>query len=233
VVVIKIAVINPVTTREFEPMTADELRDCCPPDVVTEVVSLKSGPPSIQCLLDEAAAIPGIMESVRELDGRVDAIVVNCFADPGVRMAREITRMPVVGPGESSVCMASQLGQRISVVTVLASAVQMIRHNIRAAGMQHNVVSVRSTGMGVAETVSRDVDVVGRLASECLAAVQEDEADVLVLGCTGMAGLGDEVHSRLLAKGHDIPVVSPTPAAIYIAYYQVRMRLEPSIPRCG
>jgi allantoin racemase len=229
--VIRIAVINPVITREFEPMTADELRDCCPPDVETEVISLDRGPQSIQTLSDEAAAIPGLMEKVKELDGRTDAIIVNCFADPGVRMAREITKVPVIGPGESSLCMASQLGQRIGVVTVLASAVQMIRHNIRAVGMQDHVVAVRSTGMGVAETVSRDVDVVGTLATECLAAVEKDEADVLVLGCTGMAGLSDEVHRRLLAKGHNIPVVSATPAAIYIAYYQVRMGLEPLVFR--
>src|SRR5699024_9396220 len=53
-----------------------------------------------------------------------------------------------------------------------------------------------------------------RLYEQSLDAIESNEADALVLGCTGMLGVVRELMDRLAEAGHKIPVVDPTGAAI-------------------
>jgi allantoin racemase len=90
----KILVINPITTDSFNDMTKNYLEKIKSPDVEIEVVNIKDGPSSIETFYDEAFALPGILKTVNEYKTRCDAIVINCFADPAVNAAREITDIP-------------------------------------------------------------------------------------------------------------------------------------------
>lgn len=55
------------------------------------------------------------------------------------------------------------------------------------------------------------------LADEAVCAVEEDGADAIVFGCTGMLGCAGAVRRGLLARGHDVPVVDPVPWAVRLA----------------
>jgi len=67
-----------------------------------------------------------IIEGERE---GFDGVLVDCFGDVGVKTAREITNIPVVGPGEASMVFAVALGHRFSVITVLKSAVPIFKRD--------------------------------------------------------------------------------------------------------
>ena len=45
-------------------------------------------------------------------------------------------------------------------------------------------------------------------------AVDEDGAEAIVLGCTGMMGLAQDLAEAMAARGRPVPVVDPTASAI-------------------
>ncbi len=66
------------------------------------------------------------------------------------------------------------------------------------------------------------------LAREALAAVREDKADVIVLGCTGFLGCAEAMRDTLITNGFDVPVIDPIPLAVHVAEGLVRTRLSHS-----
>src|SRR5437773_8798057 len=93
----RIRVITPIITRRFSGVSIrneDKQRG-----IVVERVPIERGPASIESEFDEALAAPDVIARAieAERDG-CDAVVVNCFGDPGVRAAREAVGIPVLGP---------------------------------------------------------------------------------------------------------------------------------------
>ena len=48
-----------------------------------------------------------VKESIRAEKEGYDAIVIYCFSDVGIDAIRENVRIPVIGPGETSLAVAS------------------------------------------------------------------------------------------------------------------------------
>lgn len=224
----RICIINPITTLEFEEGTKREVAVYSTQDVKIEVITVTRGPASIECRFDEALAVPGVLEKVKEVEAKSDAIVVNCFGDPGVEAAREITRVPVIGPGETSMLLATLYGHRFSVVTVLDRLAPIIEDITLKAGIRNKLASVRAAGIPVLD-LEKDLErLTDVLAKEAVYAVEQDGAHVIVLGCTGMAGLGNKVNSYLREKGYDVPVIDPVAVSIKVALLSATLELTHS-----
>ncbi|MBO0913667.1 aspartate/glutamate racemase family protein [Streptomyces laculatispora] len=69
---------------------------------------------------------------------------------------------------------------------------------------------------------------VDRLAEQAREAVPRREADVIVLGCTGMIGVAAALLERLAQDGPFVPVVDPTGAAVTWLESPVRLGVRPS-----
>lgn len=193
-----------------------------------DAVSLARGPASIECQYDEALAGPGILQRVEEAarDG-VDAIFVSCGADPAIQAAREITDLPVVGGFEPAMLTALTLGERIGILQVLPNVLPMLRGLARRHAIADRLGTIRVIDLPVLGLADDDM-LVDRLVDQARAAVGRGEADVLVLGCTGMLGVASAVEARLASEGLLVPVVDPTAAAVVWLEGPVRMRLTAS-----
>ena len=66
------------------------------------------------------------------------------------------------------------------------------------------------------------------LTEQALLAIEEDGADAIIFGCTGMLGCAEAVREGLLAKGYDVPVIDPVPYAIGLAATLVEAGLSHS-----
>lgn len=187
-------------------------------------VGIDRGPASIESRYDEIFAIPDIVKRVKEAEAEgVDACVINCFGDPGVRVSREVVEIPVMGPCESSLLVASSLSDRFSVITVLKSVSGLIYENAKIAGLAEKLVSVRAVDIPVLGLHQDNEKTSVALYEEGKKALEEDGAEVLILGCTGMTGMTERLSKKL-----GVQVIDPLPTAVKLAETLVSLKLSHS-----
>lgn len=209
----KIKVINPNTTLAMTKGIEHAAKSAARSDTEIVAVSPKMGPVSIESYYDEYLSIPGVIEEIKkgEEEG-VDAFVIACWGDPGLHAAREVTDKPVVGIAESSVYLASMLAARFSVVTVLPRIKTMLEDLVDSYGMQKRVLNIRTTPMGVLD-FERDPEAgIEMLRQEGKRAVEEDNAEAILLGCAGMAEFADSLEKEL-----GVPVIDGVVAGVKFA----------------
>ena len=192
------------------------------PDTSIEVVSIKQGPETIEQPLDELLAGPAILEEVvRSEQEGADAVVVDCALDPALAALREAVRIPVVGAGQSAFALAITLGDRFSILSPLRSLVPAYNRRIREYGLNFALSSIRCLEFGILDLLSEAAS--RAFVREGKAAVEEDGAEVLVLGCTGMSPAIPGLQEQF-----EVPVVDPAATAILTAQTLVRLGLAHS-----
>lgn len=200
---------------------AQFLRHAAHPQATVEVWDVRDGPSSIESMYEEYLSVPGALARIQEAEATgFDGVILGCFGDPGVDAARELVRIPVVGPGEAGMLFAASLGHRFSIITILDSVIHPLRRLARDVGVETKLASVRAVNIPVLElshdrqgTFQRMLEA-GRLARDV------DGADTLVLGCMTMAFLGEH---RALSEALDVPVVNPVHASLALVQSLVAM----------
>jgi len=220
----RILVINPNASVEMSDVVREQLHAVARADVLVDVVNPPGAPPAIESALDEAACVPPMLELVKGPARRgYDAIVIACFSDPGLDAAREATDLPVVGIQDAAMHLAAQLGYRFSVLTTLAHRTPVRERAALLAGLDRRLASCRPLDLPVLETVVNREQVLQKVIRVGRQAVEEDGAEVLVLGC---AGLGDLALRASAEVG--VPVIDPNAAALKLCETLVDLKLTHS-----
>lgn len=189
-------------------------------DVTVEARRPEGGPASIESMWEEYLHVPPLMELAVELEREgFDAIVPGCFGDPGLDGVRELVRIPVVGPGASSMLVAAGLGHRFGIVTVLESIIRPLENLAKLAGVADKLASVRQIGIPVLELNSDRDATFDRLVRTSRRSIDEDGADVLVLGCGTLSFRAAELQDIV-----GVPVINPL---------QVALRTAEMLVACG
>jgi allantoin racemase len=199
------------------------------PGVVVSHAEIDTGPGSIESEFEAAMAVPGTVAKIiaAERDG-VDAVVIDCMGDPGLRPSREIVSIPVIGPGQTGMLIAAMLGHTFSVVTVLRRLRPSFENTAALAGLSGKLASVRAVDIPVL-ALEADLDRTRRLlVDEAAKAVEQDGAEAILFGCTGLLGCAAAVREGLLARGIDLPVIDPIPNAVAVAAAMARLGLAQS-----
>lgn len=227
---LKLVDVVPVTAPGIlnETMKLDMVKYLMPTTKV-EHVQIPQGPITIECEYDEAFSAPEVVKvSVAEYEkGNLNGIFVNCFGDPGVRPTREKVKVPVFGGFEPAIYLALGLGDKVGIVTVLKNVVPMLNAAVVRAGLERRVTSIRTLDMPVLALENREV-LMESLYQECKKAIEEDGISVLVMGCTGIVGVNDEMRSRLQKDGYDVPVLEAAQCAMTLLELYARMGLYQS-----
>ncbi|MGE7903475.1 aspartate/glutamate racemase family protein [Peribacillus sp. NPDC094092] len=224
----KIKVIMPVISDIFNEEIRREIKSYVSENTEVGVCNLDYGPESIESEYDEALCIPNFLEKAKlaEEEG-YEGVISDCFGDPGVKPAREILDIPVVGPCESSMLVASSLAKSFSIVTVLPNVVPMIENISKTLGVDGNVASIRYVNIPVLEVQDKE-KLKSALFEEMIKAIEHDNAHALVLGCTGFMGVAAELQERLSQKGYDVPVIDPAFAATKMLEILIAMGVKQS-----
>ncbi|MDH4619353.1 aspartate/glutamate racemase family protein [Brevibacillus sp. AY1] len=224
----KIKVIMPIISDVFNDEINEEISSYAAETTEVGVCNLDYGPASVESEYDEALCIPNFLEKTieAEKDG-YDGVISLCFGDPGVKPAREVVDIPVVGAAEASMLFASLLAKSFSVVTVLPNVVPMIENISKTLGVNGNLASIRYVNIPVLEVVEKE-RLKASLFEEMIKAIEQDKAHALVLGCTGMMGVASDLHDQLKSKGYDVPVIDPTFAATKMLESIISMGIKQS-----
>lgn len=182
------------------------------------ITTLKGAPETLVSNYDEAMAGRYLVEEVAKAEGEgFDAVVIDCALDPALRAAKEVSDIPVVGAGEAAFVLALLLSGKFSIIAPTRATIPAFEHNIRGYGLTSRLASIRSADIPILELADKG-KAEPALERECRRAVEEDGAEVIVLGCTGMAPT-----ARHLDQVLDVPVVEPGAAAIKLAELLVQL----------
>lgn len=169
----KICLIVPIITQTFidEENTSKRFGKYVRPDTEIDVVYIDYGPASIESRYDEALAVPFVLKkSVWAEESGYDAVVISCMNDPGVEAAKELLKIPVVGPREAAWNIANVLGKNLSWIS--------------------------AKGITVLELAQDPEKTYNALLKDGKRAMEEG-ADVLILRCTGMTGTAKRLTEEL------------------------------------
>ncbi|MDE0196361.1 MAG: aspartate/glutamate racemase family protein [bacterium] len=210
--------INPVGSDAYDAPIGAELRAEAAPGTRVDVCSLPGdGPCHLEWTALEAVVAGPTMGVIRWAAerGDYDAAVIGCFYDPFLRAARQLSgQMAVTAPAEACLHVASVIGERISILVGRKTWIPEMHENVLKYGFGDRVASFRVLGMNVEDFQTDPEFTQQRIITEAEAAVEEDRADVVVLGCTLEFGFYREVQRKTGA-----PVVDPITAPLRYAEF--------------
>jgi allantoin racemase len=220
----KVMVINPNTSESMTNHIREALTPIRRADTELTVLCPERGPETIESAYDEACATLPTLDLVKKANEEgYNAVILACYSDPGLEAAKEISTIPVLGIEESSLHMAAMLGARFTVLTPRRERVPSKRNHVHMRGLDYFLASVRSLDLSVADTEADPEKTKKRILEVARKAVEEDGAEIIILGCGGMAGYASEMEAKL-----NIKVIDPTAVALKMAEAMVDLGLVQS-----
>lgn len=219
----RILVVNVNTTDTMTEAIGEAARATAAPG--TEIVSLTPdfGAESVEGNYESYLAAVAVMERVRRYAEPYDAVIQAGYGEHGREGLQELLTVPVVDITEAAASTAMFLGHAYSVVTTLDRTVPLIGDRLKLAGLTDRLASIRASGLGVLDLERDPAAAIDAIAEQSERVVRDDLAEVICLGCGGMAGLRSRVIERTGA-----PVVDGVAAAVGIAESLVRQGLSTS-----
>jgi allantoin racemase len=219
----RILVVNVNTTESITETIAQQARAVAAPG--TEIVGLTPyfGAESVEGNFESYLAAIAVMDRVMAYDQPFDAVIQAGYGEHGREGLQELLNVPVVDITEAAASTAMFLGHAYSVVTTLDRTVPLIEDRLKLAGLYQRCASVRASGMAVLELEEDPLAAMEAIVRQAELAIRDDKAEVICLGCGGMAGLDEQIRQRT-----GVPVVDGVTAAVTIAESLVRLGLSTS-----
>lgn len=210
----KILIINPNTTSEMTKVcvsTALEVKD-----TRSEIVGATNtkGPKSMEGFMGGVITTEGVLEIIINEEKNYNAFVIACFSShPSIKAGRELTKKPVVGIFEASVYQACLIGHKFGIVTTSKRKEPLLESGIIELGIASRCSAIKSTGLSVSDLGKKNPDEIAEILLKIgRKTIEEDGTEVILLGCSGMAGLNKKLEKEL-----GVPVIDPVEAAIKMA----------------
>jgi allantoin racemase len=220
----RIRIVNPNSTASMTAKAVLAAKRAAAAATEIEAATSASGPVSIEGFFDGALSLPGLLAEIRAGEAAgVDAHVIACFDDTGLDAARALARAPVIGIGEAAYHLATLIAGHFSVVTTLPRSIPVLEHNLLRYGLALRCASVRAAGVAVLELEKPGSPARERISAEIGAALSEDRAEAIVLGCAGMVDLAEQLSAE-----HGVPVIEGVGAAVKLAESLFGLKLTTS-----
>ena len=198
----------PVPPEALSAFTAQVPASLRRPDIDIEFVATRNGGKILDSAYETTMADMFVMEAgIAAARRGASAICINSMSDSGIAGLRSRLDIPVVGPGQSTLLTACMLGDKFSVLTMWDEWKPLYKKVAREQGIEHRMASIRAIGVrpDAAELLAGKEDFVfAKLEEAGRRAIEEDGADVLILGSTTMHQSHGHLVSRL-----PVPVLNP------------------------
>ena len=224
----KILVIIPIVNTAVVPDVRNEVSRVLAPDFEAHYVNVAKGTCFIQSRYAEYLNTDEIIKLSRQgaADG-FDGIFVDCFGSPGVSIVRELVDIPVLGGFDGAVLQAMAISQKFSIITVVPSVDSMLESQARDLGVAGSLASIRNVDIPVQDLSDKE-KLIEHLLIQSKAAIANDGAEAIVLGCTGMVDVVDTVAKKLKEQKLPAPVIDPSFAAVSTLQALIRSGLSQS-----
>jgi Asp/Glu/hydantoin racemase len=186
------------------------------PELQFEFRPVKAGPVNYSSHHDFVLAdVANFEAGCRAQEEGFSAVCIDTMSDSGVAALRSVLDIPVFGPGKVSMLTALMLGERFSILTMASRWKPLYKKALDELGLHHKCASVRAievTPDNHALLAGKEEDVFPLLEAAARRAIEEDGADVLILGSTTMHQSHAWLSQRL-----PVPVINPGPLSYKMA----------------
>ena len=222
--VFKIKQINPVPEKIWEKPCLEVLEPFRNPDTEVHIATVRAGPKEIMSAYDEAKAIGYALEEAERAEQEdFDAVAMSCALDVGVDAMREALSIPVVGACQAALHLASLLGSKFSIITSgYGSSIRATEDLVTKYGFKSKLASIRQINLTPLQFAVEKEKLKKQLVVEAKKAINEDGANVIIFGCSGMN------VALWLQEQVGVPVVDPLIAVIKIIEVLGKMKLTHS-----
>jgi allantoin racemase len=206
---VKILLLNPNTTAAVTDLLYSAGSKVTSPGTELIPVTARRGVPYIATRAEAQIGGAIALEMLAEADADIDAAVIAAFGDPGLFGARELFDFPVIGLAEAAMLTACMLGRKFAIVTFARALGPWYQECVTMHGMDARCVGIRMLDgafKSISDVQAEKEEMLVALANR---AIEQDDADVVILSGAPLAGLADKVRDRIA-----VPVVDPTAAAV-------------------
>ncbi|MBT8408697.1 MAG: hydrogenase expression protein HupH [Alphaproteobacteria bacterium] len=197
------------------------------PDISFDYVSVRVAPKNYVSASDMVLADVGVLEAGIEAETRgYDAVCIDTMSDSGVAALRSELSIPVIGPGRASMLTAMMLGKRFSIIALWPHWRHLYEKTLSELGIGHACASIRGLDMtpdNQGLLAGKQADVFPALEALAQRCIDEDGADVILLGSTTMHQAHDHLATRL-----SVPVINPGPLTYKLAEAVLALNLSHS-----
>ena len=222
----KLLLINPNVTAAMTEAMAAEARRFASPGTEITAVTASFGTQYIENRAEAAIGAHAVLDALAHHMAGHDAAIVSAFGDPGLAAAREFADIPVFGIAESALLTAWTLGRRFSIVCLTPRLRRWYQECAEEHGLSARLVSVRALDVPIPDITLAKNQFRDRLLEECLRAVEDDEAEVIICGGGPIAGLAREIADLI-----PVPTLDGVSCAVRLA--EAIVGLHPRPPSRG
>jgi allantoin racemase len=189
-------------------------------DTEVKVVALERSSLGLNFRYYLALVLPDILHIIRKAEQKgYDAAIIGCFNDPGLQVAKEMANIVVTAPAEASMHIAATLGHKFSIIVGEAESIPPVMENVINYGLKAKLASFRSIGLRASELRKDEEETANRIRQAAREALEQDLAEVIILGCTVLYGFSTEIQKSL-----GVPVIDPVLAAFKYAELLIELK---------
>ncbi|MCS7364111.1 MAG: aspartate/glutamate racemase family protein [archaeon GB-1867-035] len=165
----------------------------------------------------EKEAIPKIISLAKKMvKDDINALIISCAADPGLKELREKLNVPVIGAGSASAYLALTISSKIGVLTITDETPKVIREILKEKLIaEKSVENVKNTlDLMKKESIKHIYDAILELSNRGCKAI--------ILGCTGFSTI--RIVDRKITGS--IILIDPVIACGIIVSYLKRLTMR-------
>ena len=211
----RLLIINPNTTQSVSDKLDAIAKQVCGLDVQIRTVTASFGAPYIDSEASYAVAAHATLEAMKaellDVNTAPHSILIACFGDPGLLALRESTDLPITGLAEAAFMEAAKFG-RFAIVTGGARWKPMLERHAYMLGFDAalaGIHTVQPSGLQLAQDPAAAKIL---LTEACKTALREFNAQVVILGGAGLAGMAASIQSQV-----DAPIIDSVLAGVRLA----------------
>ena len=175
--------------------------------------SVEKGPVSIESAVEEEIAAAEVVRAMVNLQAEFDASIIGCFGDPGLRACRELAKIPIIGPAESTFYLSSQVADRFGVLVSLKRDIAPTRALLAKYELLHKCATIEPINMqvlAIREDQSRTSSELARASHKAV----ENGAECLIPGCMSLSFYVAEYGAP---TNIEVPVLNPVGISVRTA----------------
>jgi allantoin racemase len=222
----RLLLINPNITAAITESMAAEARRFASPSTEIIAVTGAFGTQYVENRVEAAIASHAVLDALAKHAASCDAALISAFGDPGLAAAREFVDIPVVGIEESAILAAWMLGRRYSIICLTPRLRTWYIECAQEHGLAGRLASVRALNVPIPDITSAKDQLRDDLLKECMLAIEQDDAEVIIFGGGPIAGL-----ARESADAIPVPCLDGVSCAVRMA--ETLVALRPQAPSRG